>query len=94
MYGTLATICPACGEHVTWTKVTWGRPDGYPDWDLDIRCKCGVVTDELIKRDAWADYRVMARADIHAMQNATLDKALGKEVHMVLEAMCRGKNGI
>lgn len=41
MNGTLIYRCLACHERITWRKVDFTRPDTYPDWRIEVSCKCG-----------------------------------------------------
>lgn len=90
MNGSLAFRCLKCHERIAWRKVDVVRPDGYPDWRLEVTCSCGEYTrldHPWLHARARAAYDEQVGVELETQRRNILDAALTKSGNLYLETL-------
>jgi hypothetical protein len=91
---TTKYICKKCNGRIHWAKIDkeahWedvhGQPKYVPyDWELDIHCYCGTVTDAEIIKECYAEHKRFAASEIKRQQNEAFENALGADLANALQ---------
>lgn len=76
-------FCMKCRYPVKWAKFKFIRPDGYPDWRLDVWCDCGPIRNPEIISAVRRDHDDIVTDEIDQMMR----NGMGRSLYDALEGM-------
>ena len=92
MTGKLKIHCSHCRQPIEWRKVDFTRPDSYPDWRLEVFCKCGPWNEQdykFLHRLARESYDAALGVELETERRNLLDAALGRSGNLYLETLLK-----
>jgi hypothetical protein len=94
LHGKLNRGCQRCYQVFEWKKSKFYLDDFYPDWRIDVFCKCGLNDDPEVAQIAREAYDDQLYADIETQQQNALDAALTRSGNLFFETLCGGTGSV